>query len=80
MTDPPPKGKPMSIVITGAIGQPGRLVVEQLMAAHTPRIPPSFATGRDTDKLTALAGDGSWCVAPTSTNPETLTDAFAGND
>jgi NAD(P)H dehydrogenase (quinone) len=43
----------MSIVITGATGQLGRLVVEQLMAAGTP--PGQIvATRRDTEKLTAL--------------------------
>ena len=45
----------MSIVITGATGQLGRLVVEQLLAAGTP--PDTIvATGRDTNKLTALSG------------------------
>jgi nucleoside-diphosphate-sugar epimerase len=43
----------MSIVITGPTGQLGRLVVEQLMAAGTP--PGQIvATGRDTEKPTAL--------------------------
>jgi NAD(P)H dehydrogenase (quinone) len=47
----------MSIVITGATGQLGRLVVEQPMAAGTP--PDTIiVTGRDTDELTALARDG----------------------
>jgi NAD(P)H dehydrogenase (quinone) len=47
----------MSLIITGATGQRGRLVVEQLMAAGAP--PNKIgATGRDTNKLTALSGDG----------------------
>jgi NAD(P)H dehydrogenase (quinone) len=47
----------MSMVITGAAGQLGRLVVEQPMAAGTP--PDTIiATGRDTDELTAIARDG----------------------
>ena len=50
---PPQNGTTVSIVITGATGQLGRLVVEQLMAAGTP--PGQIvATGRDTEKLTAL--------------------------
>ena len=47
----------MSIVITGATGRLGRLVVEQLAAAGTP--PDTIAaTGRDTEKLTAGERDG----------------------
>jgi nucleoside-diphosphate-sugar epimerase len=47
----------MSIVITGATGQLGRLVVKQLMAGGTP--PDKIvATGRDIAKVTALSGDG----------------------
>jgi NAD(P)H dehydrogenase (quinone) len=67
----------MSIVITGATGQLGRLVVEQLMAAGTP--PDKIvATGRDTDKLTALSGDGVTVRRADFDDPRTLTDAFAG--
>ena len=48
----------MSIVITGATGQLGPLVVEQLLAAGTP--PDTIvATGRHTNKLTALSDDGA---------------------
>ncbi len=43
-------------LITGATGQLGRLVVEQLPAAGAPRT--ILATGRDTNKLTALLDDG----------------------
>jgi NAD(P)-dependent dehydrogenase (short-subunit alcohol dehydrogenase family) len=67
----------MSIVITGATGQLGRLVVEQLIAAGTP--PDTIvATGRDTDKLSALSGDGVTVRRADFADPSTLTDAFAG--
>jgi NAD(P)H dehydrogenase (quinone) len=66
----------MSIVITGATGQLGRLVVEQPMAAGTP--PDTIiATGRDTDELTALARDGVTVRRADFADPRTLTDAFA---
>ena len=67
----------MSIVITGATGQLGRLVVEQLMAAGTP--PDTIvATGRDTNKLTALSDDGVTVRRADFADPTSLTDAFAG--
>jgi NAD(P)H dehydrogenase (quinone) len=67
----------MSIVITGATGQLGRLVVEQLIAAGTP--PDTIvATGRDTDKLSALSGDGVTVRRADFADPSTLKDAFAG--
>jgi len=57
----------MSIVITGATGQLGRLVVEQLLAAGTP--PDTIvATGRDTNKLTALSDDGVTVIDSTPGN------------
>ena len=67
----------MSIVITGATGQLGRLVVEQLLAAGTP--PDTImATGRDTSKLTALSDDGVTVRRADFADPTSLTDAFAG--
>ncbi|MDT5155349.1 MAG: hypothetical protein QOI01_7082 [Mycobacterium sp.] len=67
----------MSIVITGATGQLGRLVVEQLIAAGTP--PDTIvATGRDTDKLSALSGDGVTVRRADFADSSTLKDAFAG--
>jgi NAD(P)H dehydrogenase (quinone) len=67
----------MSIVITGATGQLGGLVVEQLLAAGTP--PDTIvATGRDTEKLTALTRVGVTVRRADFADPSTLTDAFAG--
>jgi NAD(P)H dehydrogenase (quinone) len=67
----------MSIVITGATGQLGRLVIEQLIAAGTP--PDTIvATGRDTDKLSTLSGDGVTVGRADFADPSTLKDAFAG--
>ncbi|MGH6752185.1 MAG: SDR family oxidoreductase, partial [Bradyrhizobium sp.] len=65
------------IAITGATGQLGRLVIEQLIAAGTP--PDTIvATGRDTDKLTALSGNGVTVRRADFADPSTLKDAFAG--
>jgi NAD(P)H dehydrogenase (quinone) len=47
----------MSIVITGASGHLGRLVVDQLLAAGTPAAR-LVATGRDVDKLSGVAQSG----------------------
>jgi NAD(P)H dehydrogenase (quinone) len=67
----------MSIVITGATGQLGRLAVEQLLAAGTP--PESIvATGRDINKLTGFSDDGVTVRRADFADPTTLTDAFAG--
>ncbi|MCW2526986.1 MAG: NAD(P)-dependent oxidoreductase [Pseudonocardiales bacterium] len=69
----------MSIVITGASGHLGRLVVDQLLAAGTP---PSqvVATGRDIDKLTDLAHKGVTVRRADFADPITLDDAFKGAD
>ncbi|WP_319450380.1 MULTISPECIES: SDR family oxidoreductase [unclassified Mycobacterium] len=67
----------MSIVITGATGQLGRLVVEQLIAAGTS--PDTIvATGRDTEKLTALTREGVTVRRADFADPSTLKEAFAG--
>ncbi|MFC6704858.1 SDR family oxidoreductase [Flexivirga alba] len=69
----------MSIVITGASGHLGRLVVDQLLAAGTPPAQ-IVATGRDLDKLADLAGKGVTVRRADFADPATLDDAFAGAD
>jgi NAD(P)H dehydrogenase (quinone) len=67
----------MSIVVTGASGQLGRLVVEQLLAAGTP--PAGIvATGRDLDKLTDLGLHGVTVRRADFADPSSLDEAFAG--
>ena len=67
----------MTIVITGATGHLGRLVVESLLAKG---VAPSeiVAGGRNTDKLADLAEQGVTVVPLDYTKPETLDAAFAG--
>jgi NAD(P)H dehydrogenase (quinone) len=69
----------MSIVITGASGHLGRLVVDQLIAAGTPpeRI---VATGRDIDNLADLARGGVTVRRADFSDPSTLDEAFEGAD
>jgi NAD(P)H dehydrogenase (quinone) len=67
----------MSIVITGASGHLGRLVVEQLLAAGTPPAQ-IVATGRDIAKLTDLAQSGVTVRRADFADPSTLDEAFAG--
>jgi NAD(P)H dehydrogenase (quinone) len=69
----------MSIVITGASGHLGRLVVDQLLATGTPSAQ-IVATGRDVDKLADLAQQGVTVRQADFTDPTTLDDAFAGAD
>ncbi|WP_197383230.1 SDR family oxidoreductase [Mycolicibacterium mengxianglii] len=69
----------MSIVITGASGHLGRLVVEQLVAAGAPA-GQIVATGRDTDKLTDLSSNGIAVRRADFADPHTLSDAFTGAD
>lgn len=66
----------MSIVITGASGHLGRLVVDQLLATGTPSAQ-IVATGRDTGKLADLAQDGVTVRRADFTDPSTLDEAFA---
>ncbi len=69
----------MSIVITGASGHLGRLVVDQLLAAGTP--PDQIvATARDIDDLTDLAQNGVTVRRADFSGPTTLDDAFAGGE
>ena len=69
----------MSIVITGASGHLGRLVVDQLLAAGTSPAQ-IVATGRDAGKLTDLAQHGVTVRRADFADPSTLDDAFAGAD
>ena len=67
----------MTIVITGATGHLGRLVVESLLAKG---VAPAeiVAGGRSIDKLADLAERGVTVVPLDYTKPETLDAAFAG--
>lgn len=69
----------MSIVVTGATGQLGRLIVESLIARGTA---PSdiVAAGRKVEKLADLAERGVRIAAIDYTQPATLREAFAGAD
>ncbi|WP_247827792.1 SDR family oxidoreductase [Arthrobacter antioxidans] len=67
----------MSIVITGATGHLGRLVVEQLLARG---VDPStiVAGGRNEEALAGLAAHGVRTARIDYADPATLEDAFAG--
>ena len=69
----------MSLVITGATGQLGRLVVESLLARGTA---PSdiVATGRNTDKLADLAAQGVSVAELDYTKPETVSAVVKPGD
>ncbi|MFS0704401.1 SDR family oxidoreductase [Cellulomonas sp. 179-A 9B4 NHS] len=69
----------MSIVVTGATGHLGRLVVEGLLDAG---VTPSdvVAGGRATERLADLAERGVRVVTLDYDRPETLADAFTGAD
>lgn len=69
----------MSIVITGASGHLGRLVVDQLLATGTPASQ-IIATGRNTDKLAELAQAGVTVRRADFADPASLDAAFAGAD
>jgi NAD(P)H dehydrogenase (quinone) len=78
--DDRPKGNPiMTIVVTGATGHLGRLVVESLLergvAPHDIR-----AAGRTAAKLTGLAARGVQTAVIDFEKPETLVPAFQGAD
>ncbi|MFI6962631.1 NAD(P)H-binding protein [Streptomyces sp. NPDC050255] len=69
----------MSIVITGASGHLGRLIVDQLLAAGAP--PEQIvATGRDAGKLADLARNRVTVRRADFADPGTLDEAFAGAD
>lgn len=67
----------MSIVVTGATGHLGRLIIESLLGRGVPadRI---VALGRDADRLTGLAERGVETRRADYDDPATLRAAFAG--
>jgi NAD(P)H dehydrogenase (quinone) len=69
----------MSIVVTGATGHLGRLVVEALLARGVPA-GEIVAAGRSTDRLADLADRGVQVRRIDFTDPATLAEAFAGAD
>lgn len=69
----------MTIAVTGASGQLGRLIVDDLLDAGT--APDQVvATGRNTERLADLAARGVRTVAVSYEDLEGLTSAFAGVD
>ena len=69
----------MSVVVTGATGQLGRLVVESLLERGVPATE-IVAGGRATERIADLADLGVRVVRLDYTEPETLDAAFAGAD
>lgn len=69
----------MPLLITGATGQLGRLVVEQLLAAGVPA-GDIIATGRATGKIKDLAGRGVQVRAVDFSDPAAVRAAVAGAD
>ncbi len=69
----------MSIVVTGATGQLGGLVVEDLLARGVPA-EEIVAAGRNADRLAELEGLGVQTRAIDFDDPASLASAFAGAD
>ncbi len=69
----------MSIVVTGATGHLGRLVVEHLLTLGTPA-QDIVATGRSVDRLADLAARGVRTTVADFDDPSTLVAAFEGAD
>lgn len=69
----------MTIVITGATGQLGRLVVEALLDQNVPAAQ-IVAAGRDVTKIADLAERGVLVRRADYSDPESLRRAFAGAD
>jgi len=69
----------MTIVITGATGQLGRLVVESLLDSGLPA-EQIVAAGRTTDRIADLAERGVQVRSIDFSQPESLRQAFAGAD
>lgn len=69
----------MTIVVTGATGHLGRLVVESLLRTGTPAAE-IVAAGRSVEKLDDLAAQGVRVARIDFTEPATLDAAFAGAD
>ena len=69
----------MSVVVTGATGQLGRLVVEDLLSGGLPA-GQIAAAGRSVEKIADLADRGVRVAAIDFTEPDTLVAAFTGAD
>jgi len=69
----------MSVVVTGATGHLGRLVVEHLLAGGLPADQVT-AVGRNADRLADLASHGVRAVAADYSDGPALEAAFAGAD
>lgn len=69
----------MTILVTGASGHLGRLVVESLLERGVPA-QDVVATARDLDSITDLAAKGVVVRRADYTDPMSLKDAFAGVD
>ncbi len=69
----------MSVVVTGATGQLGRLTVEALLRRGVPA-PDVIATGRDITAIKDLADRGVAVRRADFTDPDSLTAAFTGAD
>ncbi len=76
---PHPLEEHVSVVVTGATGQLGRLIVESLVARGVPAAEIT-ATGRSIDKIADLAAAGVTVVASDYDDPASLDAAFAGTD
>jgi NAD(P)H dehydrogenase (quinone) len=69
----------MTIVVTGATGHLGRLVIDSLLERGVPASS-IRATGRDIDRLSPFADRGIETVVADFDRPETLVPAFSGAD
>ena len=69
----------MSLIITGATGKLGRLVVDSLLANGTPASD-IIATGRSIDKLADLAARGVTVAELDYAKPETVTAVVKPGD
>lgn len=73
------RGPPMSVVVTGATGQFGRIAVEALLDRGLPAGSVT-ATGRDPERLSDLAERGVHTARADYGDPASLKAAFAGAD
>ncbi len=69
----------MSIVVTGATGHLGLLIIDRLIARGTAPTD-ILAAGRDTERLTALEPLGVATAVIELATPATLDSAFTGAD